>query len=804
MSLSNYPDKFLEQATKQTKNLSMVVRIEDAPDFLSLVDIYTQVRYGDNDIVFGMPNLIYGGLRRVKNVKTYLTLEGSLTISQKLEPEQGRSSISQFSLVLIDKDSYISKLCARGVYVDELLGGKEVKIYLGYQNTSWPEKYLVVFRGYITGCVHNGPKVTLTLADANLKRREQVFDVGTTLLTSAIDASQLTIPVISTNLFYESSRSDIKKFIKIDDEYIRYTSITPNTIICDQRNSVPISTYAKGAVAHDNEASVSCCIEMGPINAIDFALQLMLSGFDGPWTTGNKLLSIGNPVPTDLQNIITTNIDVKEEFGVVENDTLIITGSDFNDGTYFVKGFRDTIDGLPNRIILLDRNVIVELTTAGTYSITSQFALLPKSAGMALRASDIDIEEHIRLRNNFLNGTKYNLHFLVSEKASGKDFIESEIYFPCGCYSLTRFGRLSIGITRPPILINQKLVVLDKTTVIEPNTITSTRSMVNRRFYNEIDFSIDHNATNDLFENVYKFVNLESVNLFDSSSSMTIQSKGMRTRNGSDALAKTTGDRLLNRFSNVASEISLKCNFGAGSQIEAGDVVLVVDDGNLKLPNYTTGERNIGQQLFEVIDRSLDVKSGNCSLKLLSGIFDSRFDRYGGISPTSIIAIGSTDRLLILQGITDATDKWQIHVGDPILVGNELAIIQKIDPYKPNQIILVSSLSSTPNEGTLVNVPDYERASSLQKTLYAFISASSKVITKIDSKNFTVANPASFFVDSIIQFIKPDYSIISVTTKVTLISGNQITVDTDQNFDVDYLIEFIGFSFDKTGSYRMS
>ena len=204
MSLSNYPDKFLEQATKQTKNLSMVVRIEDAPDFLSLVDIYTQVRYGDNDIVFGMPNLIYGGLRRVKNVKTYLTLEGSLTISQKLEPEQGRSSISQFSLVLIDKDSYISKLCARGVYVDELLGGKEVKIYLGYQNTSWPEKYLVVFRGYITGCVHNGPKVTLTLADANLKRREQVFDVGTTLLTSAIDASQLTIPVISTNLFYES------------------------------------------------------------------------------------------------------------------------------------------------------------------------------------------------------------------------------------------------------------------------------------------------------------------------------------------------------------------------------------------------------------------------------------------------------------------------------------------------------------------------------------------------------------------------------------------------------------------------
>ena len=152
----------------------------------ALGDIYTRVRYGDAGLVYGMSGLIYGGLRRLDNVRPYLTLEGSLSISQKIEPEQARASISTFSLVLIDKDGYLSKLAAPNVLVDEVLGGKEVKIYLGYLTTSFPEDYFVVFRGTVSSITINGPKVTLALSDANQRRRRPVFNTGRSKLTAPL------------------------------------------------------------------------------------------------------------------------------------------------------------------------------------------------------------------------------------------------------------------------------------------------------------------------------------------------------------------------------------------------------------------------------------------------------------------------------------------------------------------------------------------------------------------------------------------------------------------------------------------
>src|SRR5882724_3848479 len=109
------PANYLLFNEELTKNISLVVKIDGVPDLLTNRPIFKKVRYGDPDIHYGDPGLVYGGLTRVPNVKDYLSLDGSsITISQLIEPERGKGSVSQFSLSFVDVGQYMSNLIAPG------------------------------------------------------------------------------------------------------------------------------------------------------------------------------------------------------------------------------------------------------------------------------------------------------------------------------------------------------------------------------------------------------------------------------------------------------------------------------------------------------------------------------------------------------------------------------------------------------------------------------------------------------------------------------------------------------------------
>jgi hypothetical protein len=828
MGLSQYPVAFIDSTDKTTKQMAVVVEIDGVPELMTLGEIYTRVRYGDNGIYYGIDGLNYGGLRRIEGARPYLTLEGSLSISQRLEPEQGRASISTFSLVFVDKDNYLTNLVSPGIVVDEIMGSKEVKIYIGYVETSWPDDYFVVFRGRITSINVNGPKLTLGLSDANQKRRRQLFNIAPTKLSLAINNSQTNIPVISATDFYQrilgpdgNYSSIVKTWIKIDDEWIQYDVKGTNYITALARSSTPtpIGYTANTVDVHALDADVNGAIEIGPENGIIIALKIMLSGWNGPWITGLQPEALGDTL--DVNNTSTNvikvpfNKDSKVQWGIVTGDYIYITGSAFNDGTYTVTGFDEDSSGRLNRIIYLNQNLIPEFPTAGTFSIRSQFDVLPVAAGLRMNPSEVDIDTHILFKERFLSAPYYDMQFTIMEKISGKEFIESQIYLPLGCYSLTRYGKVSIGYTRPPVLIDDKLIEINASNIVNPTNMTYSRALNTRRFYNEIDYEWDVNSDKNIYTNIIRNLDQNSLNLFGEESSLLVSAKGVWSTLGGDQLAYRTARALLTRYSNIAFEITLDVNMTAGSLVESGDIVMLVDNGQLQLPNLADGTRDIGQMLFEVLDRQLDIKTGTSKIKLLSGIFDTSQDRYGVVSPRSYLQSGSTVSILKLQGVNEFT-KWTAHIGQQIQVHNDdwtydyYSRIVSLSPTNSNWLIIDPPLPTAPGLDYVVVIPYYSTSTDKTvnkgyKSLYAHLAPSVAVTAGVSGTQFTVnvADISKFFLNAVVLIHTEDYSTMSVEVRVDSISGNDVILNNDIGFTPDNTMrcEFIGFA-DTQGAYR--
>src|SRR6516162_5025927 len=155
-SFGNYPANYLLFNAQQSKQLAIVMKIEGIPDLFGISDTFTTVRYGDLGLVYGLPGLVYGGLRKVGGangvggIKSYIMLDQGMVIQQRIEPEQGRGNIGTLTMTLIDKNGEVSFLLAPGNVVDEIMCSKQVTIYIGFQQTSYPEDYVILYRGYIT------------------------------------------------------------------------------------------------------------------------------------------------------------------------------------------------------------------------------------------------------------------------------------------------------------------------------------------------------------------------------------------------------------------------------------------------------------------------------------------------------------------------------------------------------------------------------------------------------------------------------------------------------------------------------
>jgi hypothetical protein len=830
MPTSNYPTNYKLGLASVSKQLNIVFEIEGVPYVYSLQPTFHKLVYGD-PYVYGGAGIYYGASVQIPNNKVYVSDKSSMTISQRLEPEQGRASTSTFSVVMIDKNAEISNLVGTGGTIINETMGRACIVRVGFANTSYPQDYYVAFRGIINNVQTQSGMVTFSIGDANQKRRQAIFQVQKTNSSSIVNASTLTIPTNDASLFYQpilgpdsTYDSNVTLYCTMENEVIQYTTSTVTQINAALRG-------ARGTTAATHAASTetthTCQINGHPLT---LALKLMLSGWNGPYITGLTPQAVGTNLITGsgVTNAVVLPIgkSATDDYGLTIGDYVTVSGSvSGNNGTYRITAIEDTTNQ-PNGVLRITSTLTLETGGSLAIALRSKYDTLPTSMGLKLTPKDVDVAGHEDLRDNYLNTGVYVMNLYINEQQVGKDFIEQQLYYPVGCYSLTRYGQLSVNETKAPIA-TVNLQFLNLGNIIGAENITNTRGLNSRKFFNQIQFQYDVMDDNSTYQSVLRSLDTTSLNLIGILSLLPINSQGLKTSLGAVTLVSKVSTNLLNRYKRAAYEIALKVNFQVGSRIEAGDVIALQDNGYLQITDFNTGLRNLGTQLYEVTDRSLDLKTGEVTLKLVSGITGSAADRFGTVSPSSIVSasgVSTTTSIKVDSSYNatsaDETLKWKDYIGQTIRVraddfsASSEAVLSGTDnstiPYTLN---LSSPLSFTPTSGMILEIPQYPTSTnaginSLYKAIHGFADPTIAIVSGASNTVFTVSSGdiSKFNVGAAIYVRSNDFSTISGSVLISAVNStsNTVTVQSTLGFTPTsgYYVELVGFA-DKGAGYRI-
>lgn len=842
-SLSTPPAKFLIYNALNTKNLVVVVDI-DGLDLFTSDSVVRYLQYGDpyvygDPITYGQVLVPLGSRSGERGVQSLLSLDGgSITISQRLEPEQGRGSISTISMSFIDKDGYMTRACASGPIVDEILG-KQVRVFIGYKETAYPDDYFIVWRGRVGQVNFDTTKCTLQFVDPNVVRRQQVFFTAQTTLNGAINDSTTTIPVASNSDFYEkilgpdgTYDQNVKLFIKIDDEYMQYQQtghendgFGTNQFLHVLRGAtsgaapnVPLVT-PQAAAAHDDGATVDSFLEISG-NCMEMALKIMMSGWNGPYLSDQSISQLESNKIT-----LPAGVDAIRDLGITIDDWFTIS-SDAVPGNNIsgqVTGFED-IAGQTNRVLLTNKSFAFSTSGGAVLAIRSQYDVWPDSAGCRLPGWEVDVNQFQYYKNTFLNGSVNSYRFLISSPDAGKTFIENQILLPVGAYSLTRQGKISVGLTKPPIA-DQRTQILSISNVVDPQQIKVQRGVNNRKFFNEITWAYDFDdggAQNSTVQTL----DTDSLNVIGISAVLPITANGGRTDLGFETLIVDRNTLLLNRYKRGSVLIDIKTTLGVGNQIEVGDIIVINDAGTLKIPNFTTGERNIGVQLYEVINRTLDFAGSQTTLQVEGGTGAEITDRYGTVSPSSKLTADSTASRIVIKGSFGELFpgqeylKWTAYIGLKVRVHDinytnvDTVTFVSFDSTNNFAMNVSPALSFTPAVDYIVDICEYpdntdDTDQSLYKLIHAFLDPSIAITSGVDHFSFNVSSGdiGRFMVGYPIAVHNLNWSLsagISTDIKIVSASGTLVTVDTDLGFTPTSAMkaELLGFK-DLGQPYRL-
>lgn len=909
LTLSTPPSNFIAYNQMLSKQLNVVVDIAGLP-LISSLQTERFVNYGDAGVLYGGAGLTYGGLVPVgfniaggeRQQKNLLILDqSSLSIQQRLEPEQGRGSISTLTMTFLDKDGYMTKAISPGVILPEILG-QQVKVWIGYTQTGWPQDYYVVWRGRVAQTTAEPGRVTMQFVDPNIVRKQQVFYSGQTSLIANIGSGDTQIPVVSTGNFFKKITGPgggydgaVRLFIKVDNEFMEYsqtgseavgvapvafvvtsanatvgavykdangvsytvtvTIVAGTVLTCTANGTVGVSSGVLTKFSGSGDSSITFSVVGGGFSAVtrgvspvanmatpsapaahsatatvdayimlqghamDLALKVMLSGWNGPFTTGQSIYSFvttdDSSLPTVPNGIVLpANTDAIRDLGISVGDYITVTGGANNAVMVTVIGFND-LTNQPNRVILCSSNFTNEDPSTATIAVRSQYDTLPVLAGSQLPGWEVDVGAFQYYKSTFLLNPANQYLFLLNDSngEAGKTFIESEILYPIGAYSLTRQGKISVGLTKPPVA-DQRTQTITAAQVLSPETMSIQRALNNRKFFNEIDWSYDCDETNTPTSQ-RNAISAASLNKFSNYSSvLPITSRGARTSLGFLNVVSNREAWIFNRYQFAAQLLDLKVNLQVGALIEAGDVVILQDNGTLKIPNFATGQRNLGTQFFEVVNRSMDLKSGIVSLTLEGGVGSVVGDRYATVAPSSILTSMSSATRIVIQDSFGAIfpgaewKKWSSYVGLKVRVHSTdysvdgTTTFTGFDPNNKYALLLSPALSFGPTAGMVLDLEQYPNNTSASdqasaKMIHAYDCPTVPVVSGISQTQFTVSAPNAlkFQIGLPVLFHDATYGRFSGEVIVQSVVGTTVTVATAIGFvpDASIKCELIGF-----------
>ena len=776
----------LREALQKT-NVELQIAIEiDGIRTISSTGLLEYIRIGDPGLLIGSylgAPWVIGGLRPLgedANLDVLSLSKGTSTsLQQQLQPDRGiATSPTTLNARLIDFYDEISEIISPGFVVTDILG-KRCKVRVGEKNTSYPQDFVTVFRGTVGSIKSGAGFVDFTLKSTDQRKRQTVFQRRTTDLLEEIPASgALTgdeielasaegfpFPVLGPDSTYDPM---IKYYVRIGDEYFRYTGITGNTL-----TGVTVgnrSQFASSPSLHEVGDTVDSMVVLEG-NGVKMAQKLMQSGWNGPCFSAVEIENFVriDPVTAVPNAIFFQGVNVEDEYGLTRGDYITTTGASNGANNVTLKTIDRVVtlkDG--SYVIVNGVSFVEEIGTPATVEFRSQYDTL--GVGIKMRMDEVDNAEHDRLYSLFLSS--FNMRFYVTDGIDGKDFSDQRILRPMGCWSLPRKGRSSIAIHIQPLPETQ-IITLNVDNVKDPDKLVLARSD-DRHFYNTITYDIDKPLDGDRFAQTITREDENSKNDIDIGDKvMKIEAEGMRVDLSGINLAIQAANRYLNRYKRGAESIP---NVGAlladCFQIEIGDSVLV-DTAGLKITDTREGDRSGSERFFQVENLKMDLRNGNMTFDLVDSNF-STANRYGLIGPSSHIKSALSQTIFNIELSYafefEEYEKWErfgqinVRVRSPSLsdwLPHDAT--RRIEQNVNNEITLQSALGFTPDPGDVMEIPDYNDADPRIKLRYVFMRNSLVVAFTAATDEVTLPLNHNYLNGYDIQF----HTVVGTTTVLT-------------------------------------
>lgn len=900
------------QETKQRPQL--VLEIEGVATRYGLGSIKKYIRIGDTGLEVGS-DWVIGGTTEQENQLDAISLDGTTTTiaQQLLQDRGGTSSISGISVSLLDIDEEITRLITPGEVVDDILG-RRANVYLGYQDTAFPQDFIQIFAGVIDE-VDAGSTIILNIAHPEQKKRGQVLQkISTTLATAlryrsetiqgilyqtrrdvvgtvevrylntttagsetvSVAATLITVNIqsgVSTNtqirkaientlaalelisvqiqdgqaatlatavgyttlasdtslvlvdatgLILPASSEGLRTYVRIDDEIIEYTGISTNTLTGGVRESFVDRDARAFGSHHDVGATVESFYRIQG-NAVEICLKMLMSGGDEYFAEDvqiqsiNEVENVGN-VPNA---VYFSGVNVADKYGLTPEAMVTIT-----------------LDGVVGNNVTLAQIAQVEVTDFGSYIILdgvtltdqiissgfakfkSQWRVWPSDAGLGMGGDEVDVPEFERILETFASSL-FEYDFYIRDTVTVKDFLDTEVLYPTGAFTLPRKGKISAGFTSPPLGAIE-LRNLDSSNTIRPDQNRVLRG-ISRYFYNNVVYRYNENLLDD-----GKMLNGDLTVDTDSRArikignrNLVIDARGLRASDDTTNRITQLTQRFLDRYKYGAERIKVKAFYGDAFNADVGDII-AFGGADLKLPDSRFASRETRVKLYEVVNKSLDIRSGIVSLDLVDTAFSIEGARYGVVSPASIVGAGSTTTVLQLvnsygnEAPRKERIKWEEFIGQDVLIHEEDATgvwttsyIRTLDGFQSsdgNKMIISPALPSPPASGAVVEIINYPDTANPEdadeyKRQFVFLNPQVMVTTGVNSTSFNVdAGDVAKFQETQPLILHQDSSLgvweqVTPEVKVQSVVGTLVTVDADLGLTPDntFAIELIGF-----------
>lgn len=791
-----------------TKN-NIILTIKGIPFVFGSLKITSLWKIGDPGVVIGQQGLTIGGTIELPNSRPYISLKGTTNnITSQIEVDRGGGqSVQKMNIVMVDKNDELTTIFKPGENIPDLLGA-ECEVFLLFEGGLYPEDTIRIFSGNIDSHSQGAGQWKLSVAHPDKVKETEIFEQTNTELTSAVDDVVTTFTLNSTaNLILPGA--DVDTYLVIDDEIVRYTGISGNDITGISRGQ-----FGTIAASHDADASVTSQYYLNG-NAIDLALKVMLSN------RGNTAYEVEVPAvnfnqvaPTEFRanSFLVSNTRFQQDHNLRLGDLITTTGS-------VIPANNVTEQPITNFEVITDGTIITvggtavfvdEVGSDALADFKSQYNVLPAGCGLGMNPRQVDIDQHEAIFDTF--GAPFPDYSIpIKDTITGKELLTNEIYFPTGLINVPRGGRSSVVYTTPPLVLDT-LVRLTEDNIENPDKLEIKRS-INKNFYNSTVYRFAEDAVETKFLAGEIIISNKSAERIDTGNkSLRIDSKGFQDNAGTRSFIATQARRYNDRFQFAAETIKVEPLFSGAPgdaptfNLDVGDTVLFGSPG-LKVNDLEQGTREFTPRLFEIVNKSLNLKNNKVSLTLLDtkqGIDDARF---GSISPSSFTDSGSSTVSLKLKpsfGVTlvlDEREKWRDFIGDKIRVRNsdytfvEDVTLVQFDPGDSSRLTILP-LSSAPPEDYIIDLPDYPTGTdsselATMKGIHCFFTPQVEVVSGISSTQFTVAvgDIGKFIVNGFVRVHNDDFT---VDSQEDLTSDNQEVTDIDTGTNT-VTVEDLGF-----------